>query len=415
MSTDSPSPFTFYRLPTNEVRASTEPYQAVVAGHICLDIIPEMSSLAAAHLTDILAPGHLTIVGPASLSTGGAVSNTGLALNRLGIHTRLMGKIGDDLFGQAVQGIVRKYGPELAEGMIVDPDDATSYTLIINPPNVDRIFLHCPGANDTFRASDVRYDLVDQVRLFHFGYPPLMRSMFSNQGAELVEILSRVKALGVTASLDMSHIDPKAEAGRADWRGILTAALPFVDLFLPSIEELLAALHPDTYIKLSRQAAGGSILPCVTPSMLSDLGQELFDLGVKIAVIKLGNRGLYLRTARREAIAQMGRAVPSDPSAWAEKELWAPCFKVEVAGTTGSGDSTIAGFLGALLRDLPPRQAATIAVGVGACNVEAPDALSGLRSWEETLDRIAAGWDRLPFDMPDTAWKYDHQAGYWTP
>jgi sugar/nucleoside kinase (ribokinase family) len=314
-----------------------------------------------------------------------------------------------------VQGIVRRYGNELAEGMIVDRGDATSYTLIVNPPNVDRIFLHCPGANDTFLASDVRYDLVDEVRLFHFGYPPLMRSMYSNQGTELVKILSRVKALGVTTALDMSHIDPKADAGQADWRLILGTALPSVDVFLPSIEELLAGLHPQVYSNLTRQAGGGSLLPCVTPALLHDLSAELFTMGVKVAVIKLGERGLYLRTAGREAIARLGRAAPSAPDAWADQELWAPCFQVKVAGTTGSGDSTIAGFLGALLRDLPPRQAATIAVAVGACNVEAPDALSGLRSWEDTLARISARWERLSFKMPDTNWKYDPQAGFWLP
>ncbi len=396
-------------------QSATSPYQAVVAGHLCLDIIPDMSNLAAASIGEILSPGHLTVVGPAALSTGGAVSNTGLALNILGIPTRLMGKIGDDLFGRAVQNIVNRYGPGLTEGMIVDPSDHTSYTLIVNPPRIDRIFLHCPGANDTFRAADVRYDLVAQARLFHFGYPPLMHSMFQEGGRELVETLSRAKAQGVTVSLDMSHIDPNAEAGKAGWRAILAAALPFVDLFLPSLEELLVALRPETYITLAGQSKDGNILPFVTTNLLHDLSQELLDMGVKVAVIKLGDRGLYLRTAGREAIAGMGRAAPSDPPAWADKELWAPCFKVKVLGTTGSGDSTIAGFLSSLLRDKTPEEAATYAVAVGACNVEAPDALSGLRSWEETLQRIAAGWDRLGFDMPETSWAYDQETGFWRP
>ena len=33
-------------------------------------------------------------IGPATLATGGAVSNTGIALRRLGVRTRLMGKVG---------------------------------------------------------------------------------------------------------------------------------------------------------------------------------------------------------------------------------------------------------------------------------------------------------------------------------
>jgi sugar/nucleoside kinase (ribokinase family) len=65
-----------------------------------------------------------------------------------------------------------------------------------------------------------------------------------------------------------------------------------------------------------------------------------------------------------------------------------------VVGTAGSGDATIAGFLAAFLRDMTPEEAVTMAVAVGACNVEAADTLSGIRPWDETLRRVAAGWPR---------------------
>ena len=71
------------------------PCAAVVAGHICLDIIPLLESEVA------FSPGQLVEIGPAILSTGGPVSNTGLALHRLGIDARLMGKIADDQIGRA--------------------------------------------------------------------------------------------------------------------------------------------------------------------------------------------------------------------------------------------------------------------------------------------------------------------------
>ena len=54
------------------------------------------------------APGRLLQIGPATFSTGGPVSNTGLALHRLGIATRLMGKVGDDLLGQAALAAHRR-------------------------------------------------------------------------------------------------------------------------------------------------------------------------------------------------------------------------------------------------------------------------------------------------------------------
>jgi len=50
---------------------------------------------------------------------------------------------------------------------------------------------------------------------------------------------------------------------------------------------------------------------------------------------------------------------------------------------------------------------------VGACSVESVDALSGLRDWDETAGRIAAGWPRLPLALaafaPDWRWDAVHQ------
>jgi sugar/nucleoside kinase (ribokinase family) len=380
----------------------------VVAGHICLDVIPTMDHVPAGKLPALLQPGHLLITGPALFSTGGPVSTTGLALHRLGISTRLNAKIGADPLGKIVRGIVAGYDPALADGLMADPESATSYSVILSAPEVDRIFIHCPGANDTFCADDVDYALVAKACLLHFGYPPVMRRMYSENGRELIELFQRAKATGVTTSLDMTYPDPDTEGGQADWRKILSGLLPWVDVFLPSFEELMFMLHREE----SEEYALDGLLQAATPERLSALGAELLEMGAKMVVIKLGHRGLYLRTGNRETIEQMGRAAPIDLAAWAEQELWSSCFIVRVVGTTGSGDATIAGFLSALLRGLNPREAVTAAVAVGACNVEATDALSGLISWEDTLSRIASGWEHLPMNLAAPDWK-EVSPGLW--
>ncbi len=388
-------------------------YDAVVAGHICLDVIPNLADIAQDKLETMFLPGHLVEVGRVAFSSGGPVSNTGLALNKLGIKTQLMGKVGDDLFGQAVKGIVSSYDPHLADGMVVAKTVSTSYTIIINPPGVDRIFLHCPGANDTFGADDVRYDLVSRTRLFHFGYPPLMRTMVENDGAQLVEMFHRVKRRGVTTSLDMALPDPSSAAGRADWATILEATLPYVDIFLPSGEEILYMLRRQLYDELRQGTGSSDILPLITSQVLSDLSQELVDLGAKIIGIKLGRRGLYMHTADPVAIESLGRARPSNPAAWANKELWTPAFKVNEVGATGAGDAAIAGLLSALLRDMPPQAALTAAAAVGACNVEAADGLSGIRPWDETLRRVADGWVQHELDIEVPGWHFEDEHQLW--
>ncbi len=387
------------------------PRHAVAAGHICLDIIPQMNAIHARDFSAAFQPGRVIEIGRATLSTGGAVSNTGLALHRLGIPTRLMGKVGQDLFGQAILDIIRTFGEGLVEGMKVDAQSNTSYTLVISPPGVDRMFFHDAGANSTFSAEDIDYACLHQADLFHFGYPPIMKRMMADGGNELQQVFERARSTGITTSLDMCFPDPNSPSSTVDWREILSKTLPFVDIFLPSFDEMMFMLHRELYEQLLAQSPNGSVLDGIAPDLLSGLGAELLEMGTRIVLLKLGDRGAYLRTASYSRLAQLGRAVPPNIEEWADKELWAPCFQVEVVGTTGSGDATIAGFLAGLLRGLSPYEALTAAEAVGACNVEAADALSGLRSWEATMSRVAQGWERHTLQLDAAGWR--EKMGLW--
>lgn len=379
---------------------------AVVAGHICLDIIPKITHEQVAFL-----PGRLLEIGPALLATGGPVSNTGLGLHKLGVNTRLMGKVGDDLFGQTIQNIIADYHPSLTEGMIVAGGETSSYSIILSPANADRMFLHFSGCNDTFGANDINYEMLAQARLFHFGYPPLMKRIIERDGAELAELFRRAKATGVTTSLDMAMPDPTSFSGGVDWTAILSNALPHVDIFLPSVEEILFMLYRDKYEAFSENADD---LPAVlTPELVALIGEDLLSMGPKVVGLKLGRLGIYLKTAHERAWLDTGRAKPRDIYHWISRELWAPCFKTAVVGTTGSGDAAIAGFLAALLRGQSPEESITMACAVGACSVEAADALGGVKSWDQTRARISSGWSRLPLSIEMEERRWRKTSGLW--
>jgi sugar/nucleoside kinase (ribokinase family) len=384
--------------------------ETVVAGHICLDVFPTLVGGAV-----MFKPGQTVEAGPVVFSTGGPVSNTGLALHKLGISTGLMGKVGSDLFGQAILQIVESHGSGLSDGMVVVPSESSSYSIIISPPNADRMFIHAPGCNATFGADDVRYDRLESVRLFHFGYPPLMERMYINDGAELATIFQRVKALGITTTLDLSMPDPNSVAGRANWHAILGTTLPYVDVILPSAEEILLMLRRQVFDQFAANALTSRPLDQIKPELFSELGQTLLDMGAKIVGLKVGDRGLYMRTANASVLSNMGRCQVKDVSSWSNRELWAPCFATQVLGTTGSGDATIAGFLMGLLRGMTPEETLQAACAVGACNVEAVDALSGIRSWPETTERIRAGWQRLPIALAlaEAGWSWDDAHEVW--
>ena len=150
--------------------------EITVAGHICLDISPDFSKIKRDHLNDILTPGKLINVGNAQMSVGGVVSNTGVSLSVLGIKTALAAKLGDDVIGGIILSELQKTKADVKISTI--SGESSSYTVVLNIPGFDRIFLHNPGANDTYTADDVDFSLVAQSKLFHFGYPTLMSVVF---------------------------------------------------------------------------------------------------------------------------------------------------------------------------------------------------------------------------------------------
>jgi sugar/nucleoside kinase (ribokinase family) len=376
--------------------ASAAVPDAVVAGHIALDLFPELPGPVAYE------PGRLTVVGPALISTGGSVSNTGLTLHRLGVPVRLVAKVGDDLFGRAVLDALAQLDGDLGSEIVVSARDVTSYTIAISPPGVDRTFLHCPGANQTFRADDVRDEALNGARVFHFGYPPLMREMYADRGAQLRRLFERVHAAGPATSLDLCAVDPESEAGGVDWQAVLANALPFVDVFAPSIEELLFMLDREAHAQLQASAGIGAFIDRAQLAVLSD---RLLGMGVAVVAIKLGDQGLYMRSSRDEArIGAFCDRVGLFAQAWRDREVLAPCFAARaVVGTTGSGDCTIAGLLAALLRGADPVDAATAATAVGACSVESVDPTSSVPPWPDVAARLARGWPRtaLEIDLGD--------------
>jgi hypothetical protein len=120
---------------------------------------------------------------------------------------------------------------------------------------------------------------------------------------------------------------------------------------------------------------------------------------------------MYIRSAGKARLEAMGAGRPAALDAWADRELWFPIFQERCfRGATGAGDASIAAFLTAMLRGLSLSDAGTFAAAVGACNVEAPDSLSGIQSWDATMARIAAGWAKQPLPALDRGWSLD-QAG----
>ncbi len=377
--------------------------KAVVAGHICLDVIPDLSEMNLSKPGDFYIPGSLRTAGKAKLSTGGPVSNTGLNLTKLGVETLLMGKVGADAFGEmAAMLLDKEWG--IRDTLVVDEFAETSYTVVINPKGYDRMFVHNAGANNSFCAADIDYEKVATCDLFHFGYPPLMKRIIANAGADLIEIFKKVHALGLTTSLDMCL--PDVFNDQTDWPTIFKGLCPHLDFYMGSAEETLFMLHRDRYMAL-RNASDRDLLDQFTGDILHELSGELLAMGVRVAVIKCGPRGYYVRTPGKEVLETMGRARPGSLDEVANQEFWHPAFYCPVPpNATGSGDASIAGFISAYLRGLPLLDCVITANCTGSASVEKPDALSGVPDWNGVQARIKTV-PRDPLTVTGKGWKTD--------
>ena len=367
-------------------------YDITVAGHICLDVIPEL--MAGTTAENFFCPGTLRTVGPATLSTGGVVSNTGLSLYQMGFRVQMAGKVGDDPLGSILLDILRRKEPSLSAGMIVSPGLNTSYTIVLNPPGIDRTFLHCPGVNDVFTADELNTQQIASGRILHFGYPPLMRGIYSDGGNALAEKFRQVAQQGLLTSLDMANPDPLGESGKVDWSAWLKNVLPVVDVFLPSYDEILLMTNRDRYYKLCENGVN----PATNSSLkeIESVCYQLVNWGAKIVVMKLGDEGLFVHTAKDLSdLKSRSKWTSFDWASWQRLNIYSPCYDVPVVGTTGSGDATVAGFLAAMLKDLPAEMALDIGVATGACNVQSADAVSAIPHWDVIVQNSKT-WSKKP-------------------
>jgi sugar/nucleoside kinase (ribokinase family) len=384
----------------------------MAAGHLCLDMTPQFGAATGQSFGEIMKPGTLVLMEGMTFSTGGAVSNTGIAMKIFGLGVGFVAKVGDDAIGKIIIDLLRARGNPA--GIKVAPGAASSYSVVLAPPGIDRLFLHCPGTNDTFTSDDIDYRLVEQARLFHFGYPTLMRNMYLNDGEDLARLFQKAKQTGVTTSLDISLPDPNSPAGRADWRTILGRALPSVDIFVPSIEEAFFMLRPDAYRERRRAAAAADFIDHVTTDEYSVLADQYLALGCKVVVLKAGHHGWFLKTADAQAMGAMGKAAPADPAGWGGRELWCPAFVArEIASATGAGDASIAAFLTALVRGRGIEESLKLANCAGWLNLRAIDALSGLTSWQEVVETYPTLDVRDNAFLGEAGWAWNEAAKLW--
>jgi sugar/nucleoside kinase (ribokinase family) len=320
-------------------------HSVLVAGHLCIDITPELSTVPE------LVPGQLYEIGSAQFTLGGCVANTGLALAAAGVPTRVCGRVGNDPLGEIVRHLLADHEVDL-EDVTTTPGAATSYTIVLQLPSHDRTFWHHPGANAVFTGREVNLDGVD---ILHLGYPPLLPALLADDAAPLLNLLKETRSRQITTSLDLAVVDPRSTVAAVDWRRVFARIMPYIDIATPSIDDLTSAL---------------GIARTPDDDLVEECARRLVDDGCAVAAVSAGARGSYAVSAGSDRLAAAGAALSALRSTWSSTAEWVPsAAPSRVVSTTGAGDAASAGFLYGLVHGTGIRQATRLGARFAAATI----------------------------------------------
>jgi sugar/nucleoside kinase (ribokinase family) len=276
----------------------------IVADHVCTPI---------AHLPG---PGELVMADRLLLTLGGCAANTAVDLARMGARSAVAGRVGDDLFGRIVAGMLHDSGVDTAGLRHVNGSD-TSQTLIVNVAGQDRRYIHTFGANAGFRAADIPL----AGRVLYVGGFLLMHEL---TGSELGPVFAAAQARGIKTLLDV--VTPPG----VDYLAELKPILPHVDVFKPNADEARLITHENDP---RRQA-------------------EIFrNLGAGTVIISLGGEGSLLSSA--DGVYRAG------------------AYPMEFVDGSGGGDAFDAGWIFGMLEGMSSTDCLRCASALGASCVRA--------------------------------------------
>lgn len=257
---------------------------------------------------------------------GGGAVTTACALVRLGRSVQLIGMVGAEQ-RPVLQARLEDFG--VSTNHLLDSPLRTGITVSVSTRD-DRTFFTCRGANaELGQRLLLDPHLLDRAaasRHVHLAFPITV--------AEAAQLLPALHRTGATLSLDVGH--------HVSW------------LTDTAVQQILQAI-------------------------------DYFFPNEKEASILAGSATEYLAYARRlnlpNALVKLGPAGAALLKTGVEYRATAP--DVQVVDTTGAGDAFNAGFIEALLQNLPPQQSLEYACICGALSTRSSGALQALPTREQ--------------------------------
>jgi len=260
---------------------------------------------------------------PPAVTPGGSAANTTFNVNRLGLRTAFVGKLGHDEIAKNYRARFASAGVD-ATRFKQSADQPNARCLILTTPDTQRTMRTCLGAVMTLSPDEITTADFAGARHAHIeGYV-----LFNQALAE--KILASARAAGCGIGLSLASFE--VVAATRDW--LLGQLKQGLDLVFANEDEA-RTLFPD--------------LPATSPEDYAAHARRLASFG-GTAAITLGKDGAWL--AHGDALHRVAPLVVND-----------------AIDTNGAGDAWAAGFLAGWLRDLPLPVCGQIASLLGAQTV----------------------------------------------
>lgn len=292
----------------------------LVADHLCTPI---------SHLP---AAGELVQADELILNIGGCASNAAVVLAKLGVRATICGRVGDDVLGRFVADELVRFGVDVS-ALRIDPNYATSQTLIVNVKGQDRRFIHSFGANKGLTPADLDPLLDPAPKVLYVGGYLILPGL---DAQVLAARFAAARRAGTITVLDV------ATPGPADYLRHLKPVLPETDVFLPNTDEATLILGESDPL---RQA------------------EAFRAMGAKRVVITCGSSGSVALSDAH--CVRLGT------------------YPITLVDGSGGGDAFDAGYIAGLLSGLSELDCLKLASAVGASCVRAVGTTSGIFSRPE--------------------------------
>jgi sugar/nucleoside kinase (ribokinase family) len=303
------------------------PHDVSVCGTYILDIL-------GVPVTEIPAGGGRALIDEIRLTVAGTAGGTVVPCARLGLKARAVGAVGTDEKADWVLNAMEREGIDISlmERM---PGAPTSATILPIRPDGSRPVLHARGASARWRISPEAQNAACQSKVLHLGG---VGSLLAMDGAPSVALLRDAKAAGCVTTLDLIQ-------ARSETLALVEPLLPYVDFFMPSIDETHAMVGTDDPVACAR---------------------IFIDKGAGACAVSLGENGSFVMT--REG-----------------RQFTLPAFEVEVRDTSGCGDSYTGGFIAGLVRNWDLLDCARLATATAAIVATGLGSGANLVSFEDTI------------------------------